>query len=277
MTTLIDRRPIDPPIDPLPIDTVDATSWYAAPIRTTRVELDEALVHEAAMRGRGLPIDVDDALARFASQSNRAGALLIRNIPIGPLPPTPGAPGEPTGKDLATELDAAHRGAPPGGAGRVRARTRRAHRAEHRPDAARRRPSDLHVVAVESHVPHRDRVPPAPPALSAAPVPARRPGGADHDGQRPRPVRRTADRDHRGAVRTAVPHRRRCELPRRPGQRVRPDHASGDGHHRVADVRVRRRPHDRHRRRGATRGRHGARRHRAHASVPSCSSPATCS
>ena len=93
MTTLIDRLPI-----------VDATSWYAAPIRTNRVELDEALVHEAAMRGRGLPIDVDDALARFASQSNRAGALLIRNIPIGPLPPTPGAPGEPTGKDLATEL-----------------------------------------------------------------------------------------------------------------------------------------------------------------------------
>ena len=82
MTTLIDRLPI-----------VDATSWYAAPIRTNRVELDEALVHEAAMRGRGLPIDVDDALARFASQSNRAGALLIRNIPIGPLPPTPGVAG----------------------------------------------------------------------------------------------------------------------------------------------------------------------------------------
>jgi L-asparagine oxygenase len=93
MTMLIDRLPI-----------VDATAWYAAPIRTNRVELDEALVHEAAMRGRGLPIDVDDALARFASQSNRAGALLIRNIPIGPLPPTPGAPGAPTGKDLATEL-----------------------------------------------------------------------------------------------------------------------------------------------------------------------------
>ncbi|MET0662860.1 MAG: TauD/TfdA family dioxygenase [Ilumatobacteraceae bacterium] len=93
MTTVIDRLPI-----------VDASAWYAAPIRTKRVELDEALVHEAAMRGRGLPIDVDDALARFASQSNRAGALLIRHIPIGPLPPTPGAPGEPTGKDLATEL-----------------------------------------------------------------------------------------------------------------------------------------------------------------------------
>jgi L-asparagine oxygenase len=96
MTTMIDR---------LPIDTVDATSWYAAPIRSNRVELDEALVHEAAMRGRGLPIEVDDALARFASQSNRSGALLIRNIPIGPLPPTPSAPGAPTGKDLATELE----------------------------------------------------------------------------------------------------------------------------------------------------------------------------
>ncbi len=93
MTTLIDR---------LPIETADATSWTAAPI--DRVELDEALVHEAAMRGRILPIAVDEALARFASRSNRAGALLVRNIPIGTLPPTPAAPGEPTDKDLATEL-----------------------------------------------------------------------------------------------------------------------------------------------------------------------------
>jgi len=100
MTTLTDRLPIAP----LPIETVDAASWDAAPIGADRGRLDEALVHEAAMRGRSLPIAVDDALARFASRSNRAGALLIRNVPIGALPPTPGAPGEPTDKDLATEL-----------------------------------------------------------------------------------------------------------------------------------------------------------------------------
>ena len=91
-------------IDRLPIDTVDAATWDAAPIGADLGELDEALVHEAAMRGRSLPIDVDDALARFASQSNRAGALLIRNVPIGALPPTPATPSESTGKDLATEL-----------------------------------------------------------------------------------------------------------------------------------------------------------------------------
>ncbi len=95
MTTVIDRRPID---------AVDATSWTSAPIGSDRLELDEELVHEAAMRGRSLPIAVDDALARFASRSNRSGALLIRNVPIGALPPTPDAPGEPTAKDLATEL-----------------------------------------------------------------------------------------------------------------------------------------------------------------------------
>ena len=36
--------------------------------------------------------------------SRTAGALLIRNVPIGALPPTPATPSESTGKDLATEL-----------------------------------------------------------------------------------------------------------------------------------------------------------------------------
>ena len=61
MSTLIDR---------LPIDTVDAATWTATPIGADLGELDEALVHEAAMRARSLPIDVDDALARFVFQLN---------------------------------------------------------------------------------------------------------------------------------------------------------------------------------------------------------------
>src|SRR4029077_13087161 len=91
-------------IERLPIDMVDVATWDAAPIGADLGELDEALVHEAAMRGRSLPIDVDDALARFASQSNRAGALFTPTAPIGPLPPPPATPSKSTGKDLATEL-----------------------------------------------------------------------------------------------------------------------------------------------------------------------------
>ncbi len=105
MTTLTEPRPIDTDlIEPNPLQAVDASSWTQAPVDAARVELDEALVHDAAMRGRGLPIDVDDAVARFASRSNRAGALLIRNVPIGALPPTPAAPDESVVKDLTTEL-----------------------------------------------------------------------------------------------------------------------------------------------------------------------------
>ncbi len=40
---------------------------------------------------------------RFASESHRSGALLIRNAPIGDLPPTPATPESPVVKDLATE------------------------------------------------------------------------------------------------------------------------------------------------------------------------------
>ena len=68
-------------------------------------ELDETLVDLAASTGRTLPIDVDDAIARFASQSHRSGALLIRNAPIGDAARARRThPAHPTAKDLATEL-----------------------------------------------------------------------------------------------------------------------------------------------------------------------------
>ena len=264
-------------IDRLPIDTVDAATWDRGSDRRGPWRTRRGARARGRVRGRSLPIDVDDALARFASQSNRAGALLIRNVPIGALPPTPATPSESTGKDLATELTLLTVGAPPGRAGRLRPRARRTHRAEHRADAPRRRPSDLHVVAVDAHVPHRDGVPPVPPALPAAALSPWRPGSRDDDGQRARRVRRAAGGDRRGDVRTAIPHGRRRELPRRPIQRARPDHGAGDRHDRLADVRVRRRPHGRHRSGGAARGRRRARHARTMPDAPSCSSPATCS
>jgi L-asparagine oxygenase len=82
--------------------SVDAADWV---IRTTPgEELDEELVRLAAMGARHLPVEVDDAIVRFASESHRSGALLIRNAPIGELPLTPATPESPVDKDLATEL-----------------------------------------------------------------------------------------------------------------------------------------------------------------------------
>ncbi len=82
--------------------SVDASGW------TLRSEpsdaLDEDLVRQAALGARDLPLDVDDAIVRFASESHRSGALLLRNVPIGELPPTPATPESPVDKDLATEL-----------------------------------------------------------------------------------------------------------------------------------------------------------------------------
>jgi L-asparagine oxygenase len=83
---------------------VDASGWRVAPADALGNELGEELVHAAAVGARTLPADVDDALLRFTVAPPRAGALLIRNAPIGELPPTPPSPEAPVAKDLATEL-----------------------------------------------------------------------------------------------------------------------------------------------------------------------------
>ncbi len=82
--------------------TVDAAGWVLQ--TTPSGQLDEELVRLAGLGARDLPYEVDDALVRFASESHRCGALLIRNAPIGHLPPTPATPESPLAKDLATEL-----------------------------------------------------------------------------------------------------------------------------------------------------------------------------
>lgn len=90
-----------PPVH-CPPASVDASGWilHTAP----GDQLDEDLVRIAALGARDLPVEVDDAIVRFASESHRSGALLIRNAPIGALPPTPATPESPVAKDLATEL-----------------------------------------------------------------------------------------------------------------------------------------------------------------------------
>ena len=75
--------------------TVDADRWE--PIRPSAGSetLDDELVHQAAMAARSLPPDVDEALARFVEGSDRSGALMLRNVAVGPLPPTPPSPAAP--------------------------------------------------------------------------------------------------------------------------------------------------------------------------------------
>ena len=86
------------------VPAVDASSWRVAATDAPGSDLGEDLVHAAAVAARTLPADVDDALVRFTVAPPRAGALLLRNVPIGELPPTPPAPEAPVDKDLATEL-----------------------------------------------------------------------------------------------------------------------------------------------------------------------------
>jgi L-asparagine oxygenase len=84
------------------MDTIDARDW-SLPVPPV-AELGEDLVHAAALGARDLPVEVDEALLRFTVSPPRAGAVLLRNVPIGDLPPTPEAPAAPIDKDLATEL-----------------------------------------------------------------------------------------------------------------------------------------------------------------------------
>ena len=82
--------------------TVNAVGWVLGDPGSA--DVDERLVEVAEAAGALLPNDVDEALRRFAVAPDRSGALLIRGVPIGELPPTPATPTAPTDKDLATEL-----------------------------------------------------------------------------------------------------------------------------------------------------------------------------
>ncbi len=82
--------------------SVDAAGWLQRTAPGHR--FDDDLVEHAALACRDLPIDVDEAITRFATRPHRSGALLIRNAPIGQLPPTPPTPESPVEKDLSTEL-----------------------------------------------------------------------------------------------------------------------------------------------------------------------------
>lgn len=95
----------------------DASNWHDPSIAaaTTAADLslssdegraaaDEALVRTAARLSATLPQPIGEALVDFADHPERSGALLLRNVPVGTLPPTPASPDTTTTKDLTTEL-----------------------------------------------------------------------------------------------------------------------------------------------------------------------------
>lgn len=64
----------------------------------------ETFVCAAGHAGRLLSPAVHDALVDFADQPHRSGALLIKGMPFGDLPPTPPTPTAPTTKDHVSEF-----------------------------------------------------------------------------------------------------------------------------------------------------------------------------
>lgn len=100
------------------IVSLDASSWhdsfFSELARDHRVAqeididaknaTDETLVRFASQVAATIPAPIDTALLDFADQPNRSGALLLTNVPLGPLPSTPAAPDAPAGKGLATEV-----------------------------------------------------------------------------------------------------------------------------------------------------------------------------
>lgn len=79
---------------------------------------DEAFVAAAGTAARTMPEQLHDALVGFADRAPDAGAMLLRGLPIGALPPTPPSPGTAEGKCRTSEfvlLAAARRLAQPVG------------------------------------------------------------------------------------------------------------------------------------------------------------------
>ena len=58
----------------------------------------------AGRAGRLLPAAIHDALVDFADHGDPSGALLLRGLPVGELPPTPDQPAAPADKDRTSEF-----------------------------------------------------------------------------------------------------------------------------------------------------------------------------
>lgn len=93
-----------PTIDTAPSDWADLLG--RVPLGDTRAPDDPRFVSAAGRARRALPAPVHDALADLGDDTldDVPGALLVRGVPVGALPPTPSSPGQLTGKDHVSEF-----------------------------------------------------------------------------------------------------------------------------------------------------------------------------
>ncbi len=100
-----------PVIDLSTIDPAEFASWRQATptdgsdlVSPADVVVAPSFLRAAGHAARLLPPAFHDALVDMADDRPAAGALLVRSVPIGELPPTPSRPTAPTGKDMWTEF-----------------------------------------------------------------------------------------------------------------------------------------------------------------------------
>lgn len=99
---LVEHAPCDHPRP----DVVDASTWIVEPpvSRSLDGAAGDALVTEAGTLARTMPAALHDALVAFADRGHRSGALLVRGVDHGPLPPTPARPEDGGTTTLRPEL-----------------------------------------------------------------------------------------------------------------------------------------------------------------------------
>ena len=87
------------------VDAVHAKDWDLALVPAAGLDVNAgAFARAAGHAGRLLPADVHDALVDFADAGNDAGALLLRGVPVGEVPPTPPSPLQARKPDRVSEF-----------------------------------------------------------------------------------------------------------------------------------------------------------------------------
>lgn len=77
---------------------------FELPAPPDRTASDPEFVRAAGHAARLLPVPVHDALVDFGDDPPRSGALVLRGMPIGAVPPTPPSPTTLSGKDRVSEF-----------------------------------------------------------------------------------------------------------------------------------------------------------------------------
>jgi L-asparagine oxygenase len=87
------------------VEEVRARDWDLSLLPTAGQKVNApAFTRAAGHAGRLLPADIHDALVDFADTGNDAGALLLRGVPVGDVPPTPPSPRDARKRDRVSEF-----------------------------------------------------------------------------------------------------------------------------------------------------------------------------